>query len=372
MIATPAPALLRMRTGRKWSAAGADVLPAWIADMDFDPAPAIRRTLEEAIRLGDLGYGPAATTSGVPEAFAAWAQRRWSWQVEPADVMVMPDVVGGIANCIEALTEMGDAILVQTPAYPPLLGAVRSAGRTLIEQPIGRGPIDLDALDALLSAQRVRMILLCHPHNPLGRVFDAAELGAIAALAERHDLVIVSDEVHADLAFPERAHRPFAPFAPDRTVTLNAPSKAFNVAGLRTAICVAPPALRARLAALPPTRWSAFSTMGVRAALAAWSDEGATWLDSCLVHLMALRDRIAGRLPPAILYDPPDASYLAWLDCRALGLDDPAGFFLERARVQLSPGLDFGAPGTGHVRLNFATSAEILDEMLDRMSRALS
>jgi cystathionine beta-lyase len=371
MIETPAPEALRLRTGRKWAAARPDVLPAWIADMDFMPAPAIRHTLEEAVRLGDFGYGPAAMVSKLPEAFAAWSERRWSWRVDPADAMVMPDVVGGIANCIEALTEPGDAILLQTPAYPPLLGSVRAAGRTLIEQVIDRGPIDFDALDILLGRHRVRMLLLCHPHNPLGRVFDEAELRAIAALAERHDLIIVSDEVHADLTFPGLPHAPFAPFAPARTVTLNAPSKAFNVAGLRAAICVAPPRLRALLAALPPTRWSAFSTLGVRAALAAWSDEGAAWLEACLAHLLAMRDRIRERLPPSIGYDPPDASYLAWLDCRALGLDDPAGFFLERARVQLSPGPDFGAPGAGHVRLNFATSAEILDEILERMARAL-
>jgi len=372
MIETPPVEALRRRSGRKWAGVPADVLPAWIADMDFLPAAAITRTLEEAVRLGDFGYGPTAKASGLAEAFSAWAERRWSWQVDPADMMPMPDVVGGIANCIEALTDPGDAILVQTPAYPPLLGSVRVAGRTLIEQAIDRGPIDFDALDAALGRHKVRMLLFCHPHNPLGRVFAADELRAVAALAERHDLVIVSDEVHADLTFPGRPHLPFASFAPERTVTLNAPSKAFNVAGLRTAICVAPPGLRARLAALPPTRWSAFSTLGVRAALAAWSDEGAAWLDTCLVHLLAMRDRVGERLPSSIGYEPPDASYLAWLDCRALGLDDPAEFFLDRAGVQLSPGSDFGAAGVGHVRLNFATSAEILDEMLERMARALA
>jgi cysteine-S-conjugate beta-lyase len=215
-------------------------------------------------------------------------------------------------------------------------------------------------------------MLFCHPHNPLGRVFRERELLTLAELADRHDLVVVSDEVHADLTYPEHRHLPFAPFSPERTVTLNAPSKAFNVAGLRTAVCVAPAPLLARLAALPPTRWSAFSTLGVRAALAAWSDEGAAWLDACLVHLAAMRDRVASRLPPVIDCCPPEASYLAWLDCRSLGLDDPAAFFLERARVRLSAGTDFGVTGTGHVRLNFATSAEILDEILDRIASALA
>jgi cystathionine beta-lyase len=368
VIRTQAPERLRLRSGRKWRRHDNDVLAAWIADMDFEPAPPIARTLLEALVLGDFGYGPTAATSCVAEAFAAWAERRWGWTPDPGAVMLAPDVVGALANCIEALTEPGDAVLVQTPAYPPLLSSVRIAGRELVEAPLDNG---LD--DALLQARKVRMILLCHPHNPTGRVFSRYELALLAALAERHDLVVVSDEVHADLTFQPHVHLPFAPFAPERTVTLNAPSKAFNVAGLRTAVCVAPPALRARLSALPPTRWNAFSTLGVRAALAAWSEEGAEWLDACVDHLAAMRDRLALRLAeslPQIGYAPPAASYLAWLDCRALNVADPAAFFLEHARVALSPGPEFGAPGDGFARLNFATSAEILDEIVDRMAQA--
>lgn len=369
MINAPSPERLRLRTGRKWRRYEGDVLAAWIADMDFDPAPPIARTILEAVVLGDFGYGPTAATSGVPEAFAAWAARRWGWRLDPADVLLAPDVVGAIANCIEALTEPGDAVLVQTPAYPPLLSSVRIAGRTLVDVPLAQG-ID----DALITERKVRMILLCHPHNPTGHVFSEAELTALADLAERHHLVIVSDEVHADLTYAPDVHRPFALFAPERTVTLNAPSKAFNVAGLRTAVCAAPSALRARLTALPPTRWNAFSTLGLRAALAAWSDEGAIWLDACVAHLMAMRDRLAARLAadlPGIAFAPPAAGYLAWLDCRALGQDDAAAFFLDRARVALSPGPEFGAPGAGFARLNFATSAGILDAIVDRMAAAL-
>lgn len=279
------------------------------------------------------------------------------------------DAVGAIANCIEALTAPGEAVLVQTPAYPPLLSSVRVAGRELIEMPLDAG-ID----DALLRERKVRMILLCHPHNPTGRVFAEAELTTLAALAERHELIIVSDEIHADLTHVPNVHLPFAPFAPERTVTLNAPSKAFNAAGLRTAVCAARPALRARLTALPPTRWSAFSTLGLRAALAAWSGEGEAWLDSCVSHLGAMRNRLALRLGeevPQIRFAPPAAGYLAWLDCRALEIGDPAAFFLDRARVALSAGPDFAAPGAGFARLNFATSTEILGEIVDRMAAVL-
>ncbi|MES2054332.1 MAG: aminotransferase class I/II-fold pyridoxal phosphate-dependent enzyme [Pseudomonadota bacterium] len=375
MIVTPPPALLGARIARKWRRYPSEIIPAWIADMDFAPAAPIAATLLQAIALGDLGYGPVATDSGVPEAFATWAGRRWGWSLDPADVMLMPDVVGGIANCVEALTAPGDAVLVHTPAYPPLLNSVTIAGRRLVTHRLEPGAIDFTALDAVMAERRVRMLLLCHPHNPSGRVFTEDELRALAGIAERRDLVIVSDEVHADLTLDRRRHIPFAtlPGMAVRTITLNSPSKAFNVAGLRTAVCVAEKPLRERLTALPSTRWNAFSTLGVRAARAAWSDEGAIWLDECVAHLAAMRDRIGERLPAMrIGWIPPQASYLAWLDCRAAVSEEPAAFFLREARVALSPGLDFGAPGAGFVRLNFATSIELLDEILDRMEAALS
>jgi len=376
MIKTPEPARLRWRSGRKWRHFPEDVLPAWIADMDFEPAPPIAATLSEAVLLGDFGYGPPAARSGIPEAFAGWAKRRWDWDCDPADVLLMPDVVGGIGNCIEALTEPGDAILVQTPAYPPLLSSVRAAGRTLVEHAMSAGgQTDLDALEREIAGRSVRLMLFCHPHNPTGHVFTMAELKRLADIADRHGVIIISDEVHADLTYAGHWHFPFAPLLPERTVTLNAASKAFNIAGLRTAICVAPPSLRNKLTALPSTRWSAFSTMGVRATLAAWSDAGEAWLMGCIDHLTGQREHLVRRLAedfPDIDFVRPQAGYLAWLDCRALDIGDPTAFFLERARVALSPGREFGAPGQGFARLNFATSFEILDEILDRMANALA
>jgi cystathionine beta-lyase len=375
MITVPDEPALRARTGRKWRTWPGDVIPAWIADMDLMLAPAITETLADAVRLGDFGYAMAGDAGGIPEAFSCWTERRWNWHVDPGDVMVMPDVVGGIANCIEALTEPGDAILVQTPAYPPLLNSVRIAGRQLIEHPLIDGLIDFADLERVVGERRVRMILFCHPHNPSGRSFRRAELEALAAIARRHGLIIVSDEVHADLTYPGHDHIPFATIAPEITVTLNAPSKAFNLAGLRTAVCIPARAFRPRLKALPPTRWNAFSTLGVRAALAAWSDAGEAWLTDCVAHLKDRRDQLENALKrdcPIIGFIPPEAGYLAWLDCRALGVDDPARFFLDHAKVALSPGPDFGAPGRGFARLNFATSDVILDEIVARLARSLS
>lgn len=363
---------LRRRIGRKWSRHPDDVLPAWIADMDFAPAPVIRASLLEAIELGDLGYGPTAAESGVPQAFAGWSRRRWGWDPDPAHVLLMPDVISGLFNCIEAVTEPGDGVLVQAPVYGPFLATVRALGRRLVETPIVGGRIDFDALAA--AAADARMILLCNPHNPTGRVFTAEEIRRIGEIAEARDLIVVSDEVHADLVFLGHRHLPFASLSPDaaaRCVTLNSPSKAFNVAGLRLAVAVASDAgLRARLTALPASRWTPFSTLGVRAALAAWSDAGEDWLDACVERLEANRDLVGRRLPPGVAWTPPEAGYLAWLDFTDLA-PDPAAFLLEHARVALSGGAEFGGPGAGHARLNFATSEAVLDEILARIENAV-
>jgi cystathionine beta-lyase len=377
-LETPPLAALHRRSGRKWRQHGEGVLAAWVADMDFLQAPVIRASLQEALDIGDLGYGRPGVQTGVPEAFAAWARRRWGWAVDPAHVQLSPDVVSGLYNAIEALTAPGDPVLVQTPIYPSLMSAVKSLGRRLVEHPVqDDGGLDLDGLEAAVRREGVRMLLLCNPHNPSGRVFTMQELCEIGRIAQAHDLVVVSDEVHADLALDGRRHIPFASLSPAlaaRTVTVNSPSKAFNVAGLRLAVAVTDdPGMRAKLQALPATRWTPFSTLGVRAALAAWSDAGEAWLQACVAQLEANRDRIGERLPEGVSWRPPEASYLAWLDFRGLGLrDDPAAFLLERAKVALSPGPEFGGPSAGFARLNFATSAEILEEILDRLDAALS
>jgi cysteine-S-conjugate beta-lyase len=378
IVETPDIDTLRRRRGRKWSRYPADVLPAWIADMDFLPAPIIRETLIEALDGGDLGYGPPADASGLPESFASWALRRWQWRIEPSAVLVMPDVVGGIANCIEALTDPGDAILVQTPIYPPFLNNVRSSGRKLVTSALVGTEIDFDDVKAALVEHKVRMIMLCNPHNPSGRCFTAQELNRLATLAIEHGALVMSDEVHSDLVYAGQRHIPFASLGDDvadLTVTLNSASKAFNIAGLRAAVSVAQGAeLQRRLRALPSHRWTPFSSLGIRASLAAWSDAGEEWLTACVQHLQGLRDRWIRRVPAlckGISCAEPQAGYLAWFDCRGLSLQvEPADYFLEHARVALSPGNEFGLPGLGHVRLNFATSEAMLEQILQRMARA--
>jgi len=219
-------------------------------------------------------------------------------------------------------------------------------------------------------------VLFCHPHNPTGHVFTDVELSQLGALVAERDLTLVSDEIHANLLYDRRVHRPFATIGDDvaaRTITLTSPSKAFNVAGLRLAVCVAgSPQLHEALLALPDARRHGVGTLGIEAALAAWSDEGYAWLQSCVSALTDRRDRVTARLPRSIVFRPPQATYLAWLDCRPIDLSDPYEFFLTKARVALSPGPDFGPTGVGFARLNFATSTAVLDEILDRITTALS
>lgn len=377
-IFVPETGQWRARTGKKWSRYGAEILPAWVADMDFVPMPEIRESLRVAADIADLGYPPVADRSGIPEKFSAWAQRRWNWRIDPAHVHLAPDVVGGIDNCIEALTRPGDGILVQTPIYPPFMGSVRVSGRRLVDHALLEGRIDFDSLERLVATERPRMFLLCNPHNPTGRSFNLQELRQLAALAARYELLVVSDEIHADLLYDRRRHIPFASIDEDtaaRTITLNSASKSFNIAGLRLAVChVSNPGLRERLLRLPPHRWAAYSTLGVRATNVAWSEAGEQWLAACVSHLQRMRDKLATELPsaiPGVRYRPPEATYLAWLDCRAAGFPgDPAQFVLEQAQVALSPGSDFGAPGAGHMRINFATCEAILDEILRRIGSA--
>jgi cystathionine beta-lyase len=373
---------LRRRRGEKWRHFGSEPLAAWVADMDFPVAEPIRLTLQRALDLGDLGYPVNPRPTDLPTVFAERALRRFGWQVSPRQVEVITDVVQGIFTALSVWTEPGDGVLVQTPVYPPFLGSVREMGRRLVTCDLvqsDRGyAIDFDALRR--AADRgVRMLLLCHPHNPTGRVFSRAELEGIAALALERDLVVVSDEIHADLVYAGRVHVPFASLGAEverRTVTLTSATKAFNIAGLRCAVAVyGSEELKRRFRTVPRHLRGGVNTLGLAATEAAWRHAD-PWLAGVLAYLDANRQRVAEvvreRLP-GIGHALPEATYLAWLDCRALELaPDPQRFFLERAGVALSDGAPFGEAGKGFVRLNFATSRAILDEILERMAKALA
>jgi cystathionine beta-lyase len=361
---------LRRRRSSKWVEHPPDVLPAFVAEMDVALAPPVRDALVKAIELGDLGY----TEPGrVFESFAAFAGRRLGWEPDPGRVRLVPDVMAGIVEVLRVLTAPGDDVVITPPVYPPFFGGILEAGRRLVEVPLAGGELDLDALEAAFAGG-ARAFLLCNPHNPTGRVLERAVVEEVAALSARHDVLVIADEIHAPLALPGVTHTPFPALGESRSVTLTSASKAFNLAGLKCAFAVAGSEAVAReLDRLPEEVRYRAGLLGVIASQAAF-DHGDAWLDDLLAALDANRRRLAELLAehlPGVGYLPPQASFLAWLDCRALGLgDDPAAAFLQRGRVALVAGADFGAPGRGHARLNIGTSEALLSEAVRRMAAA--
>jgi cystathionine beta-lyase len=375
---------LRGRRNMKWGRFPADVLPAWIADMDLGTAPAVQDAMRTLVERQDYGYpirdGDRADLV-VARAFAERMEARFGWCPDPDLAQPVADLVQAVFGAIMAYTEPGDGVVLHTPAYPPFFEAIGDTGRRLEANPLrdtgARYELDLDGLAA--AAERSRLLLLCHPQNPTGRVFGADELTRIAAIAIEHDLVVVSDEIHADLVHDGRRFLPTALAAPeiaDRTVTLTSATKSFNIPGLRTAVAhFGSAALRDRfLARLPRRLLGAVGSPGIDATVAAWR-HGQPWLDDVLAKLAASRDRLTEHLErdlPEVGYHAPEATYLAWLDLAPLDLPEtPQRFLLERARVGLNPGGDFGPEYDQFVRLNFATSPDILDEMVARIVPAV-
>jgi cysteine-S-conjugate beta-lyase len=369
---------LKTRPGTKWRHPGGR-LAAWVADMDFPIAPAIRERLVEIART-DVGYPdwPAIGRSTLPQRFAERMADRFGWSPAVDRLHEIADVMQGVAIAIHHLTRPGDAIVLHMPAYHPFLETIAGAGRRLLEVPAqrrgGTWQFDRDELDARLGADPARLLLLCHPHNPIGHVFTRPELEQLADIAARHDLVVVSDEVHAELVHPPHLHVPFASLSADvgaRTVTVTSASKAFNLAGLRWAILHAGhEGLQSALGALPDHYIGAPNLMGVAATEAAWS-EGDEWQRAVAVRLDTNRRLLAELLAdhlPDVGYAIPEATYLAWLDFRALALgDDPAVTMGERG-VELTSGPRFGSEGRGFARLNFATSARVLEQIVLAMA----
>ena len=373
---------LRRRRGEKWTRYPADVLPAWVADMDFVIADPIRAALSERIADADLGYPVAHHKTGLPELFRERVAQRFAWTVAPEDVVIISDVVQGLYLALQTLSAPGDGVVIQTPIYPPFLHAVAQTGRRAVLSPLiagaSRFEIDFDQFERAID-QSTRIVMLCNPHNPCGRAFERSELERIAALCQRHNLLIVSDEIHADLILAGQPHIPIASLDPDiaaRTVTLMSASKAFNIAGLCMAFAHFGSAeLKARFEAIPAHSRGGTNALSVAAVCAAWT-AAQDWQDGVLETLRANRDRVAKFVLehwPDVGHFPPEATYLAWLDMRALDLQPaPQPFLLEHARVALSDGKAFGREGEGFVRLNFATSSLLLEEILERMRVALS
>ena len=371
---------LRERRSAKWTRVPSDVLPAWVAEMDVRTAPAVAEALHRAVDRSDLGY--AGEPTPVVEAFAGFARDTWGWDdvTSGGRTQLFSDVGHAAREIIGGLTSPGDRVVLNPPVYPSFYGWLRTLGVEALEVPMldvaSGGRLDLDGMERAL-ASGARAILLCSPHNPLGTVYPREDLAALAELALAHDAVVLADEVHAPLTYPG-SPRPFVPWltvseaARQVGIAVHSPSKAWNVAGLKLALGVT--AVEDRWPTIgEEVSWTP-SILGQHAAVAAWTD-GREWLATVTAELERRTGQLVELLAehlPDVRYHPGHASYLAWLDCRALDLgDDPAQAFLEHGRVFLSSGPMFGAGGDGCVRLNFGTSEELMAEAVRRMALAL-
>lgn len=363
----------------KWGAVPDDVLPAWVAEMDYAVAPFLVEALHEAIDAGITGYPRFAGAPELGEAYAGFAKRRFAQEVDPDWVVPTVDVTAGVRLALDLLSDPGPMVL-PLPAYDPQLAIADITGRDradlVIDADAERVEIDLDHLDALFAAG-ARTLLFTHPHNPLGRVFTRAELEGIRDVVLRHGARVVSDEIHAPLVLPGAEFVSYLSIdgTRDHAVAVVAASKAFNTAGLRCGQIVAPDdETRRRIRTAPVARNDSWSPLGVVAAVAAY-ERGDAWLDSLIDRLdrqrSLLTELLVAHLPEARMR-PVEATFLAWLDLRAYGHDNPAAVALERGRVKLSPGHGYQEGLTGHARLNFATSAERLTQVVHRLASTLS
>ena len=363
----------------KWSRYGKDVLPLWVADMDFAAPDAVIRALEEHVAHGVFGYGHAPQE--LPEVIQDRLARLYGWHVKQEEIVFLPGVVSGFNLACRAVGTVGDDLLVQPPIYPPMLTAPGNAGRVCSEVPLveydGRYEIDFSAFEEAITP-RTSLLLLCNPHNPTGRVFEGGELKRLVEICLENGVVICSDEIHCDIIFRGSRHIPIAALSPEvaaRAITLFAPSKTFNIPGLGCSVGVVQnPELLAALQRVAAGIMPGPNVLGYTAALAAYRD-GHAWLTDLLAYLEDSCDYLLSYLKihlPGIKCRKPEGTFLAWLDCREAGIPgNPHQFFLERARVAVNDGAAFGAAGRGFVRLNFACPRAILTEALDRMRAAL-
>lgn len=369
---------LTQRKSHKWREYPPNVLPVFVAEMDYTVAEPIAEAIRGALAIGDTGY-PHVGELG--EAFASFAGQRLGWAVNPRRVFPIPDVMTGIAEMLIAITPAGSGVVINPPVYGPFYIRLGYIDRKVVEAPLrptgdGGYDLDFDLLDATLADPAVSAYLLCSPHNPVGQVWRKDQLLTIADLCERHQVELFVDEIHAPLVLPGAVHVPFGsldhPMA-ERAYTFNSASKGWNIAGLKCGITVAG---SEAAAALLTDRWEALlaSHHGVLASVAAFT-RSLDWLDAVLRQLdenrALLSTLLSGQLP-AVHYVPGAASFLAWLDCRELGLgDDPSQEFLAKGRVALTAGPYFGPQGNGFARLNIGTSPELITEAVRRMAAAI-
>lgn len=357
----------------KWALYGDEVFPLWVADTDFRSPQAVLDALRQRVDHGVFGYpmDPPQLSELVVERM----HDRYGWEIEPDHLIFIPGVVPGFNLTCQAVMREGESLLVQPPVYPPILKAAQYAkGRSietqLIQGPDGSYGVDFDAMEKMIE-QDTRCFLLCNPHNPVGKVFTAEELERMGEICLKHNMVICSDEIHSDLLFSESRHTPIAALSKEiawNTVTLIAPSKTFNIAGLECAVLICEnPDLKKKIQSARQGLLGSVNVLGLTAALAAYRS-GDKWLNQMLVLLEENRDFVTDFLKseiPQIKIKPPEATFLAWLDCRELELSQsPYEFFLQQAGVALNKGEDFGTGGEGFVRLNFGCARNLLEEAL--------
>ena len=377
-ILDPTDDELRRSLVLKWGTVDPDVLPAWVAEMDYPTAPPVAEAVRRAVEDGVLGYPPFEQGGALGHAYAGFAERHYGQRVDPEQVLPVVEVTAGVRVALDVLSDPAPVVL-PTPAYHPQFGVVPLTGREVWELPVPpdapTGMIDLDRLDALF-ARGARTLLLTQPHNPLGHVHTREQLEGIRDVVVRHGGRVISDEIHAPLVLPGATHVPYLSVdgAGEHAVAVLAASKSFNTAGLRCAqIVTDDPATRDRLLDGPVARNASWSTLGEIAAVAAYT-HGDPWLAALVERLdeqrRLLADLLAEHLPAARMR-PLQATYLAWLDLRAYDAEDPAALALAKGRVQLEAGHRYQHDLTGHLRLNLATSPARLTEIVRRLASAL-
>lgn len=370
----------------KWNNYPEDVLPMWVADLDFRSPEPVIRALTNRIEHGIFGYptGLAETSKDGKEFREILVQRmaeRYGWEIRPEDLLFLPGVVTGLNLACHAFGQPGGKAFMQTPVYPPFLSAPHYAGlerqsMRLSSQPDGSYEIDFDLFQETVGPA-TELFLLCNPHNPVGRAFRKDELLQMAEICLRHKVLICSDEIHCDLTFAGHQHIPIASLDPEiaqNTVTLMAPSKTFNIAGLQCSFAIIQnDSLRRRFIGNHKGLVGWVNLVGWTAGMAAYR-EGNEWLEQLLVYLEGNRNFVYETVQkelPQLTMSLPEATYLAWLDCQKLAVEDPYRFFLEKARVACNDGKTFGEGGEGHVRLNFGCPRSTLEKALERMKQAV-
>ncbi len=377
----------------KWGILDADILPLWVADMDFASPPAVVEALHRRVEHAVFGY--AFDLPELREVLVARMAQRYGWQIGARQMTYFPGIVSALYTLVRITGSSGDGVLVQTPVYGPFLSATTGNGRELhVNELVAvtsgqdlRYEIDFDAFEAAVQPH-TRMFILCNPHNPVGRAFTRAELERMAEICLRHNLLIVSDEIHSDLLLGDTQHIPIASLSPevaDQTVTLIAPSKTFNMPGLSCSVVIAQNADTLKRLSEAGMAAGHVPSLGLVAALAAYRD-GGDWLDALLVYLKDNRDTLVNFVKthlPGIGVTTPEATYLGWLDCKNVPVLAPdekehpmfallQRFFLTKARVALNDGAWFGQGGAGFARINFGTSRAVLLDALERIRAALA